>query len=189
MFAYCDSNYNGTDTCMSTSGWIVFFGQSPISWVSRLQRATSRSTAEAEYLALSSLSQEAVYLAMFAQSLRVPKSVVEIYCNDRSRHAPDTHHDSDVWKTAVQVWSDSEAALAQAKKPENWVVDKLRHIRTAYHFFKQYVRSGVLRFSSVSGKDNPSDIYTKGWGSPGNTAANQKADTFSRHAFFNLGHR
>ena len=140
-------------------------------------------------MALSSCSQEAVYLAMLAESLRVPKSVVEIHCNDRSPHAPDAQSDSSIWRTAVQVWSDSEAALAQAKKPDNWVVDKLRHIRTAYHFFKQYVRSGLLRFVSVSGKDNCADINTKGWGQPGNTAANQKADVFNRHAFFNLGHR
>ena len=138
-------------------------------------------------MALSSISQEAVYLSMLAESLRVPSSVVELHCNDRSPHATDDTRD--IWKTAVQVWSDSEAALGQAKKPDNWVIDKLRHIRTAYHFFKQYVRWGVLRFVSVSGKDNPSDIYTKGWGAPGKTATNQKADEFQRHAAFNLGRR
>ena len=192
LAGYCDSDYNGTDTCQSTSGWIIFFGFSPISWVSRLQRATSRSTAEAEYMALSSISQEAVYLSMLAESLRVPRSVFDVYCNDRSSLAPPdvaSSGNANIWKTAVQVWTDSEAALGQAKKPENWVIDKLRHIRTAYHFFKSYVRQGILRFSSVSGRDNPSDVYTKGWGSPGSTAANQKAEPFQRHAAFNMGRR
>ena len=189
LSGYCDSNYNGSDTCQSTTGWIIFFGFSPISWVARMQRATSRSTAEAEYMALSSVSQEAVYLSMLAESLRVPRSVFELYCNDISQRAPVGSEHSGIWRTAVQIWSDSEAALGQANKPENWVIDKLRHIRTAYHFFKQYVRMGLLRFSSVSGHDNCSDIYTKGWGAPGNTAANQKADIFQRHAMFNMGRR
>ena len=140
-------------------------------------------------MALSSISQEAVYLSMFAQSLRVPRSVFEVYCNDRSSLAPDDTEDHPIWKTAIQVWTDSEAALAQARKPDHWVVDKLRHIRTAYHFFKQYVRKGLLRFASVSGKDNPADQYTKGFGAPGTTAANSRADVFQRHAFFNFGRR
>ena len=79
--------------------------------------------------------------------------------------------------------------MAQAKKPDNWVVDKLRHIKAAYHFFKSYVRNGALRLLGISGKDNPSDIYTKGWGAPGKTAANQKADDFKRHADFCAGRR
>ena len=126
-------------------------------------------------MALSSISQEAVYLCMLAESLQVPRAVFEVFCNDRSSLAPPGSEDSPIWRTAIQIWSDSEAALAQAKKPDNWVVDKLRHIRTAYHFFKQYVRKGLLRFSSVSGKDNCADVYTKGFGAPGTTAANSRA--------------
>ena len=140
-------------------------------------------------MALSSISQEAVYLCMLAESLQVPRAVFEVFCNDRSSLAPPGSEDSPIWRTAIQIWSDSEAALAQAKKPDNWVVDKLRHIRTAYHFFKQYVRKGLLRFSSVSGKDNCADVYTKGFGAPGTTAANSKAELFQRHALFNMGRR
>ena len=187
---YCDSDYNGTGNCQSTTGFITFFGISPISWASRLQRSTSRSTAEAEYIALSAAAQESVYIAMLAESLRVPRAVVEMYCNDRSRMIEDSDDTSNpTWRTAFQVWTDSEAALAQANKPENWVIDKLRHIRTAYHFFKQYVKRGVIRFASVSGKDNPADCYTKGFGAPGRTATNNRADVFQRHAMFCLGHR
>jgi hypothetical protein len=37
--------------------------------------------------------------------------------------------------------------------------------------------------------DNPSDIYTKGFGAPGKTASNQRAEIFQRHATFCAGRR
>lgn len=187
--AYCDSDWNGTHDSRSTTGWIVFFGGCPVSWVSRLQKCTSRSTGEAEFIALSSLAQEAVYLQMFAESLHIPNSAFEMFSNDKSHLAGSPSHHPDQVRTAVQIWTDSQVALAQAKKPDFWVVDKLRHIRKDYFFFKSYVRKAMLQLLPCSGTDNPSDIMTKGFGAPGKTAANQKAQYFTRHALFCLGHR
>jgi hypothetical protein len=188
LSAYCDSDWNGTMFCFSTSGWIVFFGSSPLSWAARLQRVTARSTGESEFIALSSVAQECVYIRMLVASLRIPVSVLEVYCNDESRHAEKGSTDI-AFKTAVQIWSDSSVALAQAKKPEHWIVDKLRHIKTAYFFFKSYVREGLLQLCKVSGLDNCADIFTKGFGAPGKTSANQKAEVFQRHAAFCAGRR
>ena len=111
---------------------------------------------------------------MLVQSLQVP-SAFEIFCNDKSRYQDCSDRPKQLFDTAVKIWSDSKVALAQASKPDNWVVDKLRHIRTAYFFFKSYVRSAQLELCSCSGIDNPADIFTKGFGAPGKTAANQKA--------------
>jgi hypothetical protein len=185
LAAYCDSDWNGTEFCFSTSGWIVFFGSTPLSWAARLQRVTARSTGESEFIALSSVAQECVYLRMLVASLNIPVSIMEVYCNDKSRH----DNGNPEFMTAVQIWSDSSVALAQASKPENWIVDKLRHIKTAYFFFKSYVREGALRLLKVSGHDNASDIFTKGFGAPGKTASNQKAEVFQRHALFCSGRR
>ena len=187
--AYCDSDWNGSEQCKSSTGWIIFFGWVPISWVSRLQRVTARSTGEAEFIALSSLAQEAVFLQMFAQSLHVPPAAFEIFSNDKSRYQDGANRPAAAFDTAVKIWSDSKVALAQASKPDHWVVDKLRHIRTAYFFFKSYVRSAKLQLCSVSGNDNCADIFTKGFGAPGKTTANQKADLFQRHASFCAGRR
>ena len=137
-------------------------------------------------MALSAISQECIYLQMLVASLRIPVSIFEIYCNDKSRHDDGVNSN---YKTAVSIWSDSAVALAQAKKPDCWVVDKLRHIKTAYFFFKSYVRAGKLQLCKVSGTDNPADVFTKGFGAPGKTAANQRAVVFERHAMFCLGKR
>ena len=188
LSGYCDSDWNGTEFMFSTSGWIVFFGSTPLSWAARLQRVTARSTGESEFIALSSIAQECVYLRMLVASLRIPVSIMEVYCNDKSRYAVEGSN-NDNFKTAVQIWSDSSVALAQASKPEHWVVDKLRHIKTSFFFFKSYVREGALQLCKVSGLDNCADIFTKGFGAPGKTAANQKAEVFQRHALFCSGRR
>ena len=192
LSGYCDSDWNGSDFCLSSTGWISFFGFVPFSWCSRMQRVTARSTGEAEFIALSSLAQECVYLQMFVQSLNIPCAPVTIQCNDRSRYEDDGVANGlprNVFRTAVDIWSDSQVALAQAAKPDNWVIDKLRHIKKDYFFFKSYVRQGKLKLHPCSGVDNPADIYTKGFGAPGKTAANQKAELFQRHAEFVAGRR
>jgi hypothetical protein len=160
-----------------------------LAYASRLQRCTARSTGEAEFIALSSVAQEAVYLRMLVLSLRIPVSVFEIYSNDVSRYAVEGNADQQKYDTAVKIWSDSQVAIAQSKKPDAWIVDKLRHVKTAYFFFKSYVRECALQLLPCSGTDNPADIMTKGFGAPGNTANNQKADLFHRHALFCCGRR
>lgn len=193
LSAYCDSDWNGSNICLSTTGWILFLGHAPISWCSRMQRCTARSTGESEFIALSSVSQECVYIQMFLTSLAVPKVPLPIYCNDKSRYEEDSVQSGlasrSSFKTAVKIWCDSQVAITQAKKPENWIVDKLRHVKAAYFFFKSYVRTGNLEIHPCSGVDNPSDIYTKGFGAPGKTASNQRAEIFQRHATFCAGRR
>ena len=114
---YCDSDWNGNNICTSTTGWIIFWGWVPISWVSRAQRVTARSTGEAEFIALSSISQEAVYLQMFAKSLKIPTSIFELFSNDKSRYDVDDTGASK-FDTAFKIWTDSQVAIAQAKKPD-----------------------------------------------------------------------
>ncbi len=58
---YSDADWNGVvDSNLSTTGWVVYLGDVPVSWCSRTQKCTSRSTAESEYIALSSVAQEII---------------------------------------------------------------------------------------------------------------------------------
>ena len=87
----------------------------------------------------------------------------------------------------IKIWSDSLNAVQNSKK--EWVSDKLRHIKTAYHFFKQYVKSGDIDLQHISGPSNCSDIFTKGYGEGAAGSPNQMAEAFREHALRCLGHR
>ena len=50
--AYSDADWNGSDKHLSTTGWIIFCGDAPISWCSQMQRATARSVCESEYISV-----------------------------------------------------------------------------------------------------------------------------------------
>jgi hypothetical protein len=53
LTAYSDSDWNNSRFHLSASGFIVFHGRNPISWASRLQRNTTRSVGESEFISLS----------------------------------------------------------------------------------------------------------------------------------------
>ena len=154
--AYVDSDWNGNvDEHKSTTGYIIFLGDAPISWCSQMQGASARSVCESEYIALSHCAQELVYLQMFAKSLRLPDNErVDVRVNQGTNDtsaAPDGHGSAlRVWEEFKQVhgipadetamcWSDSQNAIANAKTPFGWLSGKLRHLHTAFHFVKQYV--------------------------------------------------
>ena len=88
---------------------------------------------------------------------------------------------------AVRIWCDSQNAVAEANKPENWVSNKLRHIKTGYHFLCGYIQDKLFSLEHVPGDFNCSDIMTKGWGKSKAGAENQRAAEWRRHADFCLG--
>ena len=61
--AFSDADYAGCiDTHWSTTGWCVFLGASPISWKCKKQERVSKSSTEAKYRSMSSVSFELVWL-------------------------------------------------------------------------------------------------------------------------------
>jgi hypothetical protein len=63
LVGYIDSEWAGRDTYRkSTSGCCFGFGSGLVSWFSRKQKSDSLSSAEAEYMAASRASCEAIWL-------------------------------------------------------------------------------------------------------------------------------
>ena len=67
---------------------------------------------------------------------------------------------------AMVIHSDSASAIASGNKPLGWLSDRLKHVQNHVHFFRQWVQTGLLKLSKVSGKINPANIGTKGFNSP-----------------------
>ena len=60
---YSDADWAGElDTRKSTSGYLFMINNVPVSWRSKLQSCVALSTAEAEYMALASAAQEAIWM-------------------------------------------------------------------------------------------------------------------------------
>ena len=197
MRAWCDADWNGDrDKHLSTTGWIVFLGNSPIAWCSRMQRCTAKSTAEAEYVSASSCVQEVVYLQMLLASIEHPTETVEVFSNEGSANDPGCvrrwrewardHPDSNSGQ--ADVYTDSTNALANASMPPGWLQETLRHIKTHFHFVKQFITDKSITLSHCISEDQRADIFTKGFGAkscaPDN---NQRSHVFRKHAKTCLG--
>jgi len=187
LTCYCDADWNASYDSKSTTGWIVFLGSTPISWCSRLQKSTSLSTAQAEYISLSSAAQECAYLQMLMETLKTPTPVVRIVGKYGSGEQCDHLDDSKCKCGAVRIWCDSKNAVAEANKPANWVSNKLRHIKTGYHFLRDYIQDKLFSLEHVPGDFNCADIATKGWGRGKPGTENQRAALWRTHADFCLG--
>ncbi|KAL9338691.1 hypothetical protein Peur_067706 [Populus x canadensis] len=73
LTTYTNVDWAGNyDNRSSTSTCICFLGPHLISWSSRKQRATARSSMEAEYRALSRAGSETIWLLSLCQELGLP---------------------------------------------------------------------------------------------------------------------
>jgi hypothetical protein len=66
LYGYADADWGGdVETRRSTSGYVFQIQNNTISWCGKRQASVSRSTTEAEYIALSTACQEAVWLRRY----------------------------------------------------------------------------------------------------------------------------
>ena len=58
------------------------------------------------------------------------------------------------------IYEDNSACLSQANLPK--MTPRTKHIAVSYHWFREYVLSGVLRILKIDTAVNPANIFTKG---------------------------
>ena len=110
-----------------------------ISWRSKKQRTVALSSTEAEYMALSEATQEAVWLKVFLCEL--------------GEMAKDE---------AVKIYEDNQGSIALAKNPE--FHKRTKHIDIRYHYVRELVEDKKVEVFYVSTDDNPADLFTKNLG-------------------------
>ena len=105
-----------------------------MSWTSKRQPVVALSTSEAEYIALSSATQEAVWLRRLLSELGAPVS-------------------------SVTMMEDNQGAIALAKNPIAHA--RTKHIDIRYHYIREAVQDGLVELQYCPTKEMVADLLTK----------------------------
>ena len=138
---YSDADWAGdVDTRRSTTGYVFQFGNGTISWSSRKQPTVAKSSTEAEYVALSSATQEAIWLRRLMKDF------------GKQIDSPTT------------IYEDNQGAIELAKNAKYH--SRTKHIDICHHFVRERVVSNEIRVIYCRTEDMVADIMTKGLPKP-----------------------
>ena len=136
LIGYSDADWAGdVDDRHSTSGNVFLLAKGAVSWLSKKQATVALSTTEAEYVALSTATQEAIWLQRLFTDVGEPL------------------------EEPVVINEDNQGAIAMAKNPVGHA--RTKHIDIRYHFVLEGVRNGTIIMKYVATGEMVADILTK----------------------------
>ena len=138
LIGYSDPDWGGDiDQSKSTSGYVFLLNDSAILWSSKKQSCVALSTMEAEYVAYSAATQDAVWLRSFLQHLEIVKTALE----------------------PVTIFCNNTAALAVTKDPKYH--EKTKHIKKIYHYIRDAIIEKDVILKHISTSNMVADPLTK----------------------------
>jgi hypothetical protein len=136
LHGYADVDWEGSPVDQkSTSRYCFSLGSSMISWSSRKKGSIAQSTTEAEYIAASDASKEAVWLRKLVSGLFGDKiEMTVVHCDNQSC----------------------------IKLTENLVFhDRSKHIDMRYHYIRDLVQRKTVKLQYIATSEQVVDILTK----------------------------
>ena len=139
LVGYSDADWdNDCNDSKSVTGYLFQVGGTAVTWRSQKQSCVALSTAEAEYMALCSAAQEAVWMRELSSDLG----------NQQSQ--------------PTLIHEDNQSAIAMAKNPQ--FHKRSKHINIKYHYVREQVNNGKIVVNYCPTEEMLADLLTKGIG-------------------------
>ncbi len=136
LIGYSDADWAGDrDTRKSTTGHLFLMANAAVSWLSQRQPVVALSSTEAEYVALSSSAQQAIWLRRLLADLGVDMS------------------------EPTSVYEDNQGAICLASNPV--AHKKAKHIQIRHHYIRECVADGSIQLHYVPTTEMLADLLTK----------------------------
>jgi hypothetical protein len=114
----------------------------------------SRSSTESEYVALSTCSQEVVWLGRLLAKFRMTSSTAIPLAHPSSTCQSNLQH-----ADPIPVSCDNQSSIKLAKNPVFHA--RTKHIEVCHHFVRECALRGEIQLDYISTDINPADILTK----------------------------
>ena len=133
--AFVDSDWAGCiDTRRSTMGYVIHVANGPVSWKSKLMKTLALSSCEAEFMALTEVCRELMWMCRFFDEVGIDYEVPEIYC-------------------------DSSSAINWSSDPVQHQRNK--HVELKYYYCRDICNQGKVQLFKINTVYNCADIMTK----------------------------
>jgi hypothetical protein len=133
---FCDSDWGADrDDRRSVTGYVFMLGGGAVSWQAKKQHTVALSSVEAEYMASTQATKEALWWRTFLSELGMPAG------------------------TTTVIHSDSQGSIALSKNPEHHARSK--HIDIRHHFVREQIMAGTISLQYVPTEDMTADVLTK----------------------------
>ena len=133
--ALCDCGFATDESRKSVTGFMVYFCGVLVAWKSKMQKNVTISTTEGDYVSISEVSFEILFVWHIAKDMGINVTLPIIVNVDN----------------AGAIFLSNNKLVGQRTK----------HIDTRYHFVREYVEDGILKIVYVRSEDNDADILTK----------------------------
>lgn len=138
LMAYVDSDWGGNiDSRRSCTGLVLVLAGGPVSWRSKQQKSVALSTMEAEYIALSEVVKEVMYMRRLLTHMDG-----QAYAND---------------PTCINC--DNQSAIRFSK--DSIYHQRSKHVDIRFHFTREAQEDGEVTVQYIPSDKNPADLLTK----------------------------